>query len=118
MEQQEKYFYQAKLSGAFTPSAPVNRLDLFSGRKAQLDRVTDVIFQRGQHAVIYGERGVGKTSLANVLADWLRALEKHNYQVVRQNCSAVSNFNSIWQGVFRELAHKRQRATESNNQTT
>jgi len=28
MEQQEKYFYQAKLSGAFTPSAPVNRLDL------------------------------------------------------------------------------------------
>src|SRR5580692_6075413 len=100
MEQQEKYFYQAKLSGAFTPSAPVNRLDLFSGRKAQLDRVLNVIFQRGQHAVIYGERGVGKTSLANIISDWLKSLEQHNYQVVRYNCAATSTFDSIWQGVF------------------
>ena len=107
MEQQEKYIYQAKLSGAFTPSAPVNRLDLFSGRKAQLDRVLNAIFQRGQHAVIYGERGVGKTSLANIISDWLKSLEKHNYQVVRYNCAATSTFDSIWQGVFRELSFVR-----------
>lgn len=65
--------------------------------------ILDVVFQRGQHAVIYGERGVGKTSLANVISDWLQVLEQHNYQVVSINCSGKSDFNSVWRSIFREL---------------
>jgi GTPase SAR1 family protein len=107
MEINEMARYRAALGNAFTPSAPVSRLDLFSGRADQLSRITDVVFQRGQHAVVYGERGVGKTSLANVLADWLNFLKKHNYQVIRHNCAATSTFNTIWEGVFRELSFKR-----------
>ncbi len=104
----ERAHHRAALGSAFTPSAPVSSLDLFSGRSDQLNRITDVVFQRGQHAVIYGERGVGKTSLANVLADWLDFLKRHNYQVIRHNCAATSTFNTIWEGVFRELSFKRQ----------
>lgn len=107
MDDRKRFELRSALATAFTPSAPVSRLDLFSGRRSQLERVTDVIFQRGQHAVIYGERGVGKTSLANVLAEWLDQLKRFNYQVVRHNCAATSNFNSIWEGVFRELSYKR-----------
>ncbi len=47
---------------------------------------------------------MGKTSLANVISDWLKLLEKHNYQIVRYNCAADSTFQSIWRGVFRELS--------------
>jgi Cdc6-like AAA superfamily ATPase len=107
MDDQEKLGRQVQLSGIFTPSSPVNRLDLFSGRSHQLDRVRNAIFQRGQHVVIYGERGVGKTSLANVISDWLKVLEKYNYQIVRYNCAASSTFHSIWHGVFRELSFVR-----------
>lgn len=107
MDQQEVYEREARLSALFTPSAPITRRDLFSGRKQQLDRVLNAIFQRGQHVVIYGERGVGKTSLANVIADWLKGLQKHNYQIVRYNCAATSTFDSIWHGLFREISFVR-----------
>jgi Cdc6-like AAA superfamily ATPase len=107
MDVNEKPILRAALLSAFSPSAPVSSLDLFSGRTSQLERITDAVFQRGQHAVIYGERGVGKTSLVNVLPESLRFLCKYNYQVVRHNCSATSTFNSIWDGVFRELTFKR-----------
>lgn len=107
MDLAEKSRLRATLSLAFSPSAPVSSLDLFSGRESELRRVTDAVFQRGRHAVIYGERAVGKTSLANVLADSLQCLTMYNYQVVRHNCSTKSTFNSIWDGVFRELSFKR-----------
>jgi DNA-binding NtrC family response regulator len=45
----------------FTPSAPINDKALFAGRIDQVRQVMDAVSQRGRHAVIYGERGVGKT---------------------------------------------------------
>ncbi|MEI9969612.1 MAG: ATP-binding protein [Terracidiphilus sp.] len=98
---------------AFTPSAPVGTIDLFAGRLSQLERVTEAVLQKGQHVAIYGERGVGKTSLANVLPGQLEFLRKHNYQVVRHTCSAASTFNSIWDGVLRELSFKRNNAAST-----
>jgi len=34
----------------------------------QLEKVMDAINEDGQHAILYGERGVGKTSLANIMS--------------------------------------------------
>jgi DNA polymerase III gamma/tau subunit len=53
----------------FTPSAPIDNQALFAGRVNQLNRIIGAVSQRGQHAILFGERGVGKTSLANVLSD-------------------------------------------------
>jgi Cdc6-like AAA superfamily ATPase len=103
----EKLRHRAALSSAFSPSAPVSSLDLFSGRTSELERAEDAVLQRGRHVAIYGERGVGKTSLANVLPARLQYLAEINYQVVRHNCSSASTFNSMWEGVFRELSFKR-----------
>jgi GTPase SAR1 family protein len=107
VEQVEKYKCRAQLGAIFTPSAPIGRKDFFSGRGEQVHRVLDAIFQMGQHVIIYGERGVGKTSLANVLTDYLSELEKYNYKLVRYNCAATSKFHSIWEGVFREFSFVR-----------
>ena len=103
MEDTEKVGFRVRLSEGFTPTTPISKGELFSGRAEEKTRLMDAVFQLGQHVLIYGERGVGKTSLANLLYDSLRSLEKWNYQVVRFNCGAGSNFVSIWQGVFREL---------------
>jgi ABC-type transport system involved in cytochrome bd biosynthesis fused ATPase/permease subunit len=56
----------------FTPAAPIRTRDLFFGRMDQLKRVVETINEPGQHAALYGERGVGKTSLANIINDRLQ----------------------------------------------
>src|ERR1700722_4968405 len=86
-------------ASVFTPNAPINRKDLFAGRTPQIQNLLNAIFQRGQHAIIYGERGVGKTSLANIISDWMPALEKYNYQIVKSNCPASSSYSSLWHGI-------------------
>ena len=50
----------------FTPSTPINVADLFAGRQDQLSRIVDAVGERGRHVILYGERGVGKTSLSQI----------------------------------------------------
>jgi uncharacterized protein len=54
------------LSNAFRPHAPIEDPSSFVGRQDELQRVRDAIDAAGLHVVLYGERGCGKTSLANV----------------------------------------------------
>lgn len=107
MEQKERLLKLAAINEVFTPSAPINTTDLFSGRQKQLDKVIGAIFQRGQHAIIYGERGVGKTSLANILYDLLREMGKGDFQVARCNCAVGMTFADIWRTLLRQLAVER-----------
>jgi Cdc6-like AAA superfamily ATPase len=104
MDSEEKIKRSTLAADVFTPNAPINRKDLFAGRTTQIQNLLDAIFQRGQHAIIYGERGVGKTSLANIITDWMSTLEKYDYQMVRINCPANATFNSIWHSIMRELS--------------
>jgi putative ribosome biogenesis GTPase RsgA len=49
----------------FSPAAPINSASLIAGRQEQISQLTDAVFENGRHAILFGERGVGKTSLAN-----------------------------------------------------
>ncbi len=99
----EKVRRIALVHGAFTPSAPVNRLDLFAGRQEQIERIFGAVFSPGQHAAIYGERGVGKTSLANIIYDVVVATGQHSFIPARVNCSHGITFAEIWREVFKQL---------------
>ena len=59
---------RADVTEAFSPGSPVQERDLFSGRGSQIASLEDAVNQRGKHGIVFGERGVGKTSLANVLS--------------------------------------------------
>ena len=48
----------------FTPSRPIISQELFCGRQNEIERLKDALFMGGRHALLYGDRGVGKTSLA------------------------------------------------------
>lgn len=61
-----------------------------------------MIGQRGQHVILYGERGVGKTSLANVLSAF-GTLQSASSGSVKINCHTGDKFETLWANVFREL---------------
>jgi Cdc6-like AAA superfamily ATPase len=92
----------ALLAGTvFTPTIPVSEHSIFAGRTDEIRRVLDVINQRGRHAVIYGERGVGKTSLANIISTKIRS----GREVVapRVNCDGTDSFTTLWKKIFSEV---------------
>jgi Cdc6-like AAA superfamily ATPase len=92
-----------RVAQAFTPSAPVNRLDMLAGRIAQIQDVANAVSQRGQHVALYGERGVGKTSLSNVLAELFDAPDLPHFQAVLINCGTDDSYATLWQNIFVEL---------------
>lgn len=86
------------LRQVFSPSTPIKERDFFFGRKTQLDKIAEAINTDGQHAILYGERGVGKTSFANIM---VRSLT--NVYTVKVTCERTDNFKSLWQRAFEEM---------------
>src|SRR5579859_7224886 len=79
---------------AFTPGAPIDELDLLAGRFSQIDRMIETVMQRGQHAILYGERGVGKSSLANTFATKiLKGARSLNFIPI--NCHPTDDFSAV-----------------------
>lgn len=104
MDQLAKIERIAAVSREFTPSAPVGQLDMLAGRMPQLTDVVSAVSMRGQHVALYGERGVGKTSLATVLAEYFSATNSvTDLQSVVVNCSTDDTFSTLWHNVFDEL---------------
>lgn len=94
------YKRRIEITRLFSPSAPVTQQQLFAGRRPQMDRLLQAIVQTGQHAVIYGERGVGKTSLAATMADVLQESEI----AARANCDGTDTFDTIWRKALEEIS--------------
>lgn len=94
----EKLFFE--IGGVFTPGSPVNEKDLFAGRLDQIRAVHDAVSQTGYHAVLYGERGVGKTSLANVI----KATLPGSWLVPRVNCDGTDSFTSLWRKALQDIS--------------
>jgi len=113
MENNERFRLIALIHLAFTPGAPIDREDLFAGRKKQRERLIGTIFQKGQHAILFGERGVGKTSLANTIFDFLVLMGQFKYQRARVNCSETLEFADIWKSVFKQLTLNSEDATST-----
>ena len=101
MDADDKITRSLDVGRVFTPATPVNEKDLFAGRIAQIRKVVDTINQAGQHAILFGDRGVGKTSLANVLHAWLKPDDV--LVAPRINCDSTDTFTSLWKKVFSEI---------------
>lgn len=104
MNELAKYERIAAVARAFTPGTPVNRLDMLAGRIPQLGDIVSAVSMAGQHVGLYGERGVGKTSLASVLGPFFEIVNPNQrYQPVMVNCSTEDTFTSLWRNIFTEL---------------
>jgi Cdc6-like AAA superfamily ATPase len=103
MDDQRKYRLMALINETFTPGSPIDSKDLFAGRMRQRDKLINTIFQKGEHAILYGERGVGKTSLANTLFDFLVFMGEFKYYRAKTNCSSDMSFEEIWASIFKQF---------------
>ncbi len=70
--------------------------------------LVDTVQQRGRHAVVFGERGVGKTSITNILGLVLRG-PRRDVIAVKVNADPQDTFGSIWKKVFKRLNYETQR---------
>ena len=94
-----------RTGSVFTPGAPINEKDLFAGRAEQVEKIVDVISQRGCHAILYGERGVGKTSLSNMIAAFLA--HRMAFVISRTNCDISDSFSSLWTKALKDIEASR-----------
>jgi hypothetical protein len=82
-----------RLRNAFTPSQPVVDRRMFAGRTGVLSTMIGSIEDQRLHLVVYGERGIGKTSLLHMLTE---AAREARYIVVYSSCGAASNFQETF----------------------
>jgi Cdc6-like AAA superfamily ATPase len=88
------------LRDAFTPTRPQRGSTAFVGRRKELRRILEVLEDEQAHIVLYGDRGLGKTSLMNRATGMLRAA---GYCVGRHICDTNSDFESIMRGLIRDI---------------
>lgn len=93
-----------QLNDAFRPAGPVDQERLFTGRTTERERVESSVATPGQHVAVYGERGIGKTSLAAVS---VRAARDRGIMAMRVNCSADDDFQLIWDAITDQVTEQR-----------
>ena len=92
-----------QVGNVFTPAAPIQDADLFSGRRSLLVRIADAVNQRGMHCILFGERGVGKTSLANILPAVVNPVVEDDMAVASVNCDSSDDYASLTRKLMQEI---------------
>jgi Cdc6-like AAA superfamily ATPase len=115
MTEQARYRLMAQVNSAFTPNAPIDSRSLFAGRRKQVEKLISAIFQKGSHAALFGERGVGKSSLARTIFDFLILAfdEASGYHRALLNSAEAMSFEDIWRAIFKQLTFE-----QPNGETT
>lgn len=88
--------FAALLAANLTPSATIKTPERLFGREKSLKQIERGLASPGRQIFIYGDRGVGKTSLALTAANLLNSSEHVPVVVV---CDSDSTFGSIVQAI-------------------
>jgi hypothetical protein len=99
MDESERQKLTAEMHKVFTPGFPINQQDLFRGRIPQLNKILQTVPSPGRHPIIFGQRGVGKTSLVNILTQFFLP----GQMAVKATCDGSDSFKSIWNRVFQKI---------------
>ncbi|MCB1806743.1 MAG: ATP-binding protein [Candidatus Competibacteraceae bacterium] len=97
----ERLIVASGIRNIFTPYQPVMDRDLFFGRQAEVAGIIQQLNTPGQHSLLFGERGVGKSSLANIASEVLKPLAGDSRIVKR--CDSTDNFRTIVEPLLREV---------------
>lgn len=90
------------LRDALGASQPVISREAFAGRHEAMAQLINAIEEQRVHVVIYGERGIGKTSLAHVFTQTAR---EARYHVIYASCGTAANFPDMFRSVLAHIPH-------------
>ncbi len=93
-------FLRAAAQNLFKPKTPVDDDKLFAGRINQINDLLDVVYEPGGHAIIFGERGVGKTSLAKIIEKKIAPVIPNINVPEPISCMTGDDFYKIWGNAF------------------
>src|SRR5262245_21810903 len=78
---EDKATFEARLVEAITPSKPIRTVERLHGRTGDLLRIERALVVPGRHVFIYGDRGVGKSSLAAAAANQYQSADENYIDV-------------------------------------
>lgn len=92
--QRESKIIRAGIREIFTPHSPIQSYELFFGRQREVQKIIEQVNTPGQHSILYGDRGVGKSSLANIVTQLIitRILKG---KLFIKRCDSKDNFLTI-----------------------
>jgi Cdc6-like AAA superfamily ATPase len=92
----ESTIIKSRIRDVFTPHIPVDEISHFFGREDEATRLVSVINSPGQHILLYGDRGVGKTSLAKTTCKViLQKIQRGHF--FEKRCDSGDTFSSIFE---------------------
>jgi Cdc6-like AAA superfamily ATPase len=87
---------------ALFTAGPLDEERLFAGRSGQVTSLLETVLERSKHAILFGERGTGKTSLSNVF--WRRyGATLQTIVAARVQADPSDTFSSLWIKGLEEL---------------
>lgn len=99
--QREERIKSSKVRNVFTPHSPIQSVALFFGRQKEVQKIIEQINTPGQHSLLYGDRGVGKSSLANIATDLLIS-KLIKGKLFSKRCDSQDTFLSILEEPLKE----------------
>ena len=80
------------MAALLSPAQPIQSIEYLQGRTKEIERIERALFAPGRHIFIYGDRGIGKSSLAAAAAAQIQSSDSTYIDV---SCSTDSTFRSI-----------------------
>lgn len=107
---------QSGISEAFTPSTPVNP-NFFCGRTNEVDKILSSVVSSKNHILLYGDRGVGKTSLAKYTCVVLSEKGYKEY-FIEARCGKEDSFGSIIKVILQKAGKQIQTSRMTSTSTS
>lgn len=89
-----------RLRSAFTPSRPVLNAEMFAGRRTLLANLIRSIEDQQLHVVLFGARGIGKTSTLHILS---QIAQDARYVVRYTSCGEGVMFDDMFRAVLDDI---------------
>lgn len=99
-QEDERRINESKVRDIFTPFTPISNLTFFQGRKEEMHKGLSALNTPGQHLLLFGDRGVGKSSLANIISNQL--VDITGRKLIKKSCSSSDSFETIVEDVLLE----------------
>lgn len=94
----ERRLKESGVRDVFTPHTPINQENLFRGRSSEVQQILSTLNTPGQHVLLFGDRGVGKSSLANIASSKL--INIAGKELIIKRCSKSDSFTTIFENIL------------------